>query len=426
MTEELFQDVGQTVADGENPTEIESLCMNCHENGTTRLLLTRIPYFREVVLMSFECPHCGLKNSEIKNAGIIQEKGVRFIFKASSKTHIDRQIVKSETCTSTIPELDLEIPPQRGQLTTVEGLLSTALEDLEAGQTVRRNLEPKNYEQIEEFLSRGRKLIQDGNYTIILDDPAGNSWIEYNPGESSKGLTRVDYIRNSEQNKALGLATDEITPEEVHTFNAKCPSCERHCDTRMKMVDIPHFKEVVLMSTTCDSCGYRSNEVKTGGSVPDKARKIILKVEDAEDLNRDILKSETCALTIPELNLDLHPGTLGGRFTTLEGLLKQVHSELYGRVYSQESDSTDPEKKARWELFLDGLTQAEEGKRNFTIILDDPLAASYLQNPYAPDKDPNMEILDYERTPEQEEDLGIEHLRKLEEEEQATKQEHKQ
>ncbi|OLL27073.1 Zinc finger protein zpr1 [Neolecta irregularis DAH-3] len=373
--------------------------------------------------MSFECPHCGLKNSEIKNAGIIQEKGARFIFNTSSKTDLNRQIVKSETCTSTIPELDLEIPPQRGQLTTVEGLLATALEDLEAGQTLRKHQDPKNYEQIEEFLCRGRKLIQDGRYTIILDDPSGNSWIEYMPGESSKGLTRSDYIRSSEQNKALGLTTDEIMPEEVHTFNAKCPSCEHHCDTRMKMVDIPHFKEVVLMSTTCDSCGYRSNEVKTGGAIPDKARKIILKVEDAEDLNRDILKAGFRLVEIPELGLDLHPGTLGGRFTTLEGLLKQVHSELYGRVYSQESDSTDPEKKARWESFLAGLSEAEEGKRKFTVILDDPLAASHLQNPYAPDKDPNMEIEDYERTPEQEDDLGIKDLKRLEKEEQAARQE---
>jgi hypothetical protein len=34
--------------------EIESLCMNCHENGQTRLLLTRIPFFKEVILSSLE------------------------------------------------------------------------------------------------------------------------------------------------------------------------------------------------------------------------------------------------------------------------------------------------------------------------------------------------------------------------------------
>jgi len=43
----------------------------------------------------------------------------------------------------------------------------------------------------------------------------------------------------------------------------------------------------------------------------------------------------------------------------------------------------------------------------FTLILDDPLANSYVQNLYAPDPDPNMEIVTYERTWQQNEDLGL-------------------
>lgn len=39
-------------------------------------------------------------------------------------------------------------------------------------------------------------------------------------------------------------------------------------------------------------------------------------------------QSETAGLTIPEIELELNPGTLGGRFTTLEGLLNQVYEEL--------------------------------------------------------------------------------------------------
>lgn len=39
--------------------------------------------------------------------------------------------------------------------------------------------------------------------------------------------------------------------------------------------------------------------------------------------------------------------------------------------------------------------------------MEDPLAGSYIQNVYAPDPDPNMTIEDYERTKEQNEDLGL-------------------
>lgn len=44
------------------------------------------------------------------------------------------------------------------------------------------------------------------------------------------------------------------------------------------------------MSANCDHCGYRDNEVKSGGAISEKGRKMTLKVEDAEDLARDILK----------------------------------------------------------------------------------------------------------------------------------------
>lgn len=43
----------------------------------------------------------------------------------------------------------------------------------------------------------------------------------------------------------------------------------------------------------------------------------------------------------------------------------------------------------------------------FTVILDDPLANSYIQNPYAPDEDPKMTIELYERSFLQNEELGL-------------------
>lgn len=48
-----------------------------------------------------------------------------------------------------------------------------------------------------------------------------------------------------------------------------------------------------------------------------------------------------------------------------------------------------------------------ELKYPFTVILDDPLGNSYLQNLYAPDPDPNMKVDLYERSWEQNEFLGL-------------------
>jgi zinc finger protein len=399
--------------------------MNCHEQGNTRLLLTRIPFFREVVLMSFECPHCHLKNCEIQSASEIQERACTYSLKVNSKEDMDRQIVKSDTAVCSFKELGLEIPAQRGQLTTIEGLLTTVLEDLANDQPSRKEQAPEAWQQIEEFLVKGRDYLEGRAFpfTVVVDDLAGNSWIEPRPEDPRGKWISKHYERTKEQNETLGLTDtsggekqeageeeddNPIRPDEVHTFPATCPSCVRPCNTHMKLVEIPHFKEVIIMSTVCDTCGYKSNEVKTGGAVPSKGRIITLQVEDEEDLARDILKSETCGLSCPELNLDLTPGTLGGRFTTLEGLLTQVHDELHQRIFTGVGqDSLENETKDRWEKFFEGLREAKEGKRKFTCILDDPLAASYVQNLCAPDPDPQMKIEDVERTKEQDEDLGI-------------------
>ena len=63
------------------------------------------------------------------------------------------------------------------------------------------------------------------------------------------------------------------------------------------------------MSTNCDHCGYRDNEVKSGAAISEKGKRITLKVEDQEDLSRDILKVRT-SLTFSVRVLDLLKSTI--------------------------------------------------------------------------------------------------------------------
>jgi hypothetical protein len=58
----------------------------------------------------------------------------------------------------------------------------------------------------------------------------------------------------------------------------------------MHVLDIPHFKEVIIMATNCQHCGYKSNEVKAGGAIAPLGKRIILNMTDKDDLSRDILK----------------------------------------------------------------------------------------------------------------------------------------
>ncbi|KAI9888823.1 MAG: nucleolar zinc-finger protein [Vezdaea aestivalis] len=473
---ELFQDVGKQVSgmqraaeplpvtiDTTTPTtdgapdskdadedvrigdEIESLCMNCEENGITRLLLTKIPYFREVIIMSFYCPHCHFKNSEVQSAGEIQERGCKSTLKLRVPGDFARQVVKSDSCVARFEELELEIPAGRGQLSNVEGLLRMTVEDLEFGQPSRRSLQPRIFEKLEVVIEKAKGMLEGKAFpfTFSIDDPAGNSFVEPPLDNNDGSWSRSEYNRTPAQNEMLSLRADdekapsnvqaqmvpqipgapgealedaEIVADEIYSFPASCPGCAKPCSTHMKMVDIPHFKQVVIMSTACEHCGYKSNEVKTGGAVPDKGRRITLKVQDAEDLSRDILKSESCVLICPELKLHVEPGTLGGRFTTVEGILSQVRNDLKSQIFhgvgkedstAHGGDSAESESKAKWVAFFADLDAGISGEKPFTMILQDPLASSYVQSLFAPDPDPQIATEDYERTEEEKEDLGL-------------------
>lgn len=67
------------------------------------------------------------------------------------------------------------------------------------------------------------------------------------------------------------------------------------------------------MASECDSCGYKTNEVKSGGGIEAKGKKYSLKIETVEDLARDVLKSETCSVTVPDFDLYVGPGVFVGK-----------------------------------------------------------------------------------------------------------------
>ncbi|KAF7306282.1 Zinc-finger protein ZPR1 [Mycena indigotica] len=440
-------DTGSAVDGDEDKAveEIESLCMKCHEQGVTRMLLTSIPYFREVIVMSFRCEHCGWTNNEVQAASTIRPEGTVYTARILNRSDLDRQIVRSPTCEVYLAEYELTLPPSsRGQLTTVEGLLRDVVTDLSMDQPLRRIQDPAGYDKIEELIGKLKEIVIDDDeeateplsatkkaelpmpaFTIRLNDPAGNSWIEFIGSMADPKWNMRTYSRSLQDNITLGLVAPEDQPElavvkeeeveealegreneEIFVFKGTCSSCGHPLDTLMKKVTIPYFQDVLIMSTNCDRCGYRDNEVKSGAAISEKGKRIILKVEDREDLSRDILKSETAGLEIPEIDLVLQQGTLGGRFTTVEGILEQIYEELSEKVFKA-GDSADDDGRSAFEIFLGKLKGVKEANEPFTLILDDPLANSYVQNLYAPDPDPNMVIELYDRTWQQNEELGL-------------------
>lgn len=114
-------------------------------------------------------------------SGILSEKGVNIQLKLSNKSDYDREIIKSEFATLTIPELQLEIPPSNGisWLRPIEGAILSVVEDLERDQAYRKIMDPDTFEKIDAYVSKLRSfsLNRSVDINIIIDDPSGNSFI---------------------------------------------------------------------------------------------------------------------------------------------------------------------------------------------------------------------------------------------------------
>lgn len=422
----IFRDL--TADDPEPETsEIESLCVNCGQNGITRLLLTKIPHYKDVLVMSFDCEHCGYQNNEIQNSGKISDKGIKIMLQIKTTRDLNRQVVKSDYTSVQIPSLDFEIPSrsQKGEITTVEGIIERAIDGLEQDQPTRRKEHPSAAAQIDEFVKKLKELKSLAEpFTIIFEDISGDCHVE-NPNAPLKdeGYTATRFKRTTEQNHILGIYAEnsedvllkpikegEYTLEqiegEVLSFRTNCPECNCPCETNMKMTNIPHFKEVVIMATVCESCGHRTNEVKSGGGIEPEGVKIEVTVAGKDDFNRDLLKSEACYLEIPELELEIGPSALGGRFTTVEGILVAIKEQLSNST-AFTGDSSDSETVKRMETFISNLNEVLQGGRKITLILDDPAGNSYIQSLSDDGLDSGLKITKYERNFEQNEELGL-------------------
>uniref|UniRef100_A0A182U9J9 Zinc finger ZPR1-type domain-containing protein n=1 Tax=Anopheles melas TaxID=34690 RepID=A0A182U9J9_9DIPT len=409
-----------------------------------------IPFYKEVVIMSFSCDHCGYENNEIQPGGEIAPKGIKFRTEIVTPRDLNRRVVKSDFSCIRIEELDFEIPAQsqKGEVTTVEGIIDRVVRGLDQDQPVRRIQHPEAAEQIDAFISNLQKLKElERPFTLTLTDISGNSFVE-NPNAPQKDpATTISYFqRTKEQNHLLGIfAHDEVAdkpsndaveesvklesvPEEVDSllkpiregawpleelqgevlqFQTHCPECAAACDTNMKVTTIPHFKEVVIMATVCDNCGLRTNEVKPGGGIEEQGVKIEVSVRGRIDFARDVLKSESCNLHIRELECEVGAGALGGRFTTIEGLLTAMREQLVEST-GMFMDSNDAETKKRMDKFFGELDAAIAGDKPLTIVMDDPTGNSYVQS-LNDDGTPDtaLRIIRYHRSYDQNEELGL-------------------
>jgi zinc finger protein len=111
------------------------------------------------------------------------------------------------------------------------------------------------YNKIEAVIGLLNTYIEDpasNPFTIVLDDPAGNSYVENlcAPNPDPK-ITLHYYKRTPEMNEAIGLPAEEVVQTEaveteeqlddnlvndVHIFHGNCSRCSAPSETRMHII----------------------------------------------------------------------------------------------------------------------------------------------------------------------------------------------
>ncbi|KAF8821730.1 ZPR1 zinc finger domain-containing protein [Cardiosporidium cionae] len=435
-------------------TEIQSLCMRCHENGITKILVQTIPYFRDIVVMSFECSHCGLTNNEVQQVGELEEMGVKISLSVENERDLHRQIIKSEHASFYLPALDFEIAPetQEGICNTLEGILANSIMDLEILLQERR--EEEVAEKIQ-AITPSLQAFMEGTelpFQVVLNDPSGQSFIQNLMAPSTDPQLKIEkYLRTAEQLRSMGYHSveappvDEVTKqnelpdsiecgkwdlnksmeenfifgdkEESISFPVSCPDCGKDGKNNMCEVEIPLFRKCILMAFSCEFCGAKENEIKPAGAIEDRGRVWNLQVKDEQDLNRDVILSDFASISFPEFDFEMAEGTHGAMISTIEGLIEKVISNLQSYQPFLIGDSAFPDQKKAHDTTISNLRKlvATPFTTPFQLILNDMVDHSFIGPRVSSQKigttDTNLVYEYYTRTPEQDEILGITDLK---------------
>lgn len=436
------------------------------------ILPKSIPYFRDQSIESFLCSHCGYKNHSARDMNPIKLKGVKVVFRVEGNGDMQRSLVLSDTSnveasvSSGRTILSREI--RESLYTNIEGLFMNCIASLKEYlkyelDNDRRAILTKNIEDLEEVFAD-----KAYPFNVTVKDPSGNSFIAQDPlvdNRSEGKYRRTEYERTEADNLALGLmpnpdalptlpdpdaaeavdnqpkdtvGMEDFNPEDKETFGssivkgevlkleAPCPGCGRDAEILMRAVYIPGFEDCHVSGVHCEHCHYRTSDVQVGGATPEKGRKITLSVESQKDLLRDVLSSEFAVLEVPYIPLRAEPGSLSGRFTTVEGLLTRCKDNLNAQLFDagdgkiRGGDSVTEEQSSGWAGFFKKLDQCINAEVKFELSLTDPMAKSYIQS--LTDEgvnDRQLQVVDYVRSEEENEELGLNDMRTENYEEEA-------
>lgn len=156
---------------------VQAPCPACRKDGVSLETVThQVAHFGEVIESVLRCERCGFRTSSTLIAD--QREGMRHELAVDGEAALSARVVRSTSCTVRVPELGVKIEPAMASdayITNVEGLLVRIEQVL---MHVRASGDEQQQDKAVELLDKlGRMVDGEEAFTVILDDPLGNSAI---------------------------------------------------------------------------------------------------------------------------------------------------------------------------------------------------------------------------------------------------------
>jgi zinc finger protein len=132
-----------------------------------------------------------------------------------------------------------------------------------------------------------------------------------------------------------------------------CPICSAVGKVKMMshIDEIPYFGEHTQVTLLCDHCGWRQTDF-----IPAEGKKAgawSITIDDEEKLRARVVRSSSCTVSLPELDLLVNPGSSAtGYVSNIEGVLQrflEVIRMVERDLVAEFNDGNEQERSSRME-----------------------------------------------------------------------------
>ena len=185
--------------------------------------------------------------------------------------------------------------------------------------------------------------------------------------------------------------------EEFAVLSTSCEACGADTQTYVLAMDLPGMGDKFFTKCKCATCGHASTGELSRNSFKQMGRKIQLSLCDESDWReREVLKSNTCVYSVPEIGLT-YAKTTGPISMTVEMVLNMTRIEIQKHPAFKDGDvgedKTTAEGLVKLMAFVQDLDEVISGEKEATFVIEDETGPNVcVSSPFEEGKDEWLKV----------------------------------